>query len=266
VRPERAADVGLPPQPRPGRIGWHIGGTGGGKVSTGIARPAAGQEAVTEECAVSDEATRTGATRTGATTGETTAGKTRRRGFGTGMKLALAAPMALGMAPAVAAADEGNGREQGRPAWQRLQAQRERRQARRPFARPWSAQHLCRLADVSGDDFDKWNATASQDALRRGVLFVSRGQDDTSGRVFLVLAGAAPGATYEVFFVRARNMRERERIGQVTTNGDGDFRGLVRTGAGNSGDPGRLGGSRRVGLFAVTRDGKDQFVTCFPTQ
>ncbi|MGH2353379.1 MAG: hypothetical protein ACRDI2_18170 [Chloroflexota bacterium] len=210
-------------------------------------------------------------------------GATRRGGLGHGLKLAVAAPAALAALPAgTAAADSDHGkwgsevareaREAAREAIHEAQADvrelraRLREELREEFgtqgfrrvgfrARRFG---LGRVADVPSGDFDK--ANQGGDPLDRGGLGVLRAEGDQAGTVFVRLRGAAQNATYAVIFARF-NDKGRETIGQVTTDGDGDFGGQVAAAGGGNG---RLSGDNRVGIFVLTRDGKDQFITSIP--
>jgi hypothetical protein len=205
------------------------------------------------------------------------AGATRRGGFGTGLKLAVAAPAALAALPAGAALadsdrkwwdDEDDWNVWGvwAPGWWgrvlargRLEQAREQLRQLGRIGQTSTAFSLHRVADVPDGDFDRGNQGG--DPLDGGALFVVRAGGDHAGRVVVMLGDAAQRATYEVHFVRFKD-KGRELVGQVTTNGSGDFSGLVTAG----GSPARLSGSRRVGLFVLTRDGKDQFVSTLSTE
>ena len=194
-------------------------------------------------------------------------GTSRRRGIGAGLKLAAVAPAVLAALPlgTAAAGDDSDRRGRGRD--DDLQDRLREREAElrrrlddlrndRPFGGGQRVR-LLKVTDVNGDDFDKGNA-GSQDSLDQGSVRVARDNGDASGRVTVTLVRAQANAVYEVFFLRLRG--GRDRIGQLTTNGNGNFDGLVRSGSNNTGDPGRLGGNNRIGVFVLTRDAKDQFV------
>jgi hypothetical protein len=209
-------------------------------------------------------------------------GTSRRRGMGAGLKLAAIAPAVLVALPlGTAAADDdsdrrGRGRDDGRidgridDMLERLrerEAELRRRLEDRRDDRPiggGQGLRLLKMSDADGNDIDKGNAAGSQDRLDQGVVRVARESGDASGRVTVALVRAQANAVYEVFFLRMKG--GRDRIGQLTTNGDGNFGGLVRGGSNNTGDPGRLGGNNRIGIFILTRDGKDQFVCGYRTQ
>jgi hypothetical protein len=207
-------------------------------------------------------------------------GTSRRRGIGAGLKLAAIAPAVLVALPlGTAAADDdsdrrgrGRGRDDGRidDMLERLrerEAELRRRLEDRRDDRPiggGQGLRLLKMSDADGNDIDKGNAAGSQDRLDQGVVRVARESGDASGRVTVALVRAQANAVYEVFFLRMKG--GRDRIGQLTTNGEGNFGGLVRSGSNNTGDPGRLGGNNRIGIFILTRDGKDQFVSGYRTQ
>jgi hypothetical protein len=206
-------------------------------------------------------------------------GTSRRRGIGAGLKLAAVVPAILAALPlgTAAAGDDSDRRNRGRDdrdddIRDRLREREDELRRRlddlrgnQPFRgiRGGQGLRLLKVADADGNDFDKGNAAGSQDGLDQGSVRVLRANGDASGRVMVRLARAQANAVYEVFFLRLRG--GRDRIGQLTTNGNGNFDGLVRSGSNNSGNPGRLGGNNRVGVFVLTRDGKDQFVTGFRT-
>lgn len=208
-------------------------------------------------------------------------GTSRRRGIGAGLKLAAIAPAVLVALPLGTAAADDDSDRRGRGRYDNLDDRLERLREREDELRRrlqerlddrradlplggGQAQRLLKMSDADGNDIDKGNAAGSQDRLDRGVVRVARENGDASGRVMVTLVRAQANAVYEVFFLRMKG--GRDRIGQLTTNGDGDFGGLVRSGSNNSGDPGRLGGNNRIGIFILTRDGKDQFVGGIRTQ
>jgi hypothetical protein len=131
------------------------------------------------------------------------------------------------------------------------------------------AQRLFRVVDVNGDDFDRGSDPQNRDGLTWGAVRLDR-ENNNDARIQVVLDGAAPNATYEVVFVGIRD--NRIGLGWVRTNGSGDFDGYSRSNQDNTGDPRRLGGGNRVGVFVLTRDRgdgagvRDQFVTALGTR
>jgi hypothetical protein len=90
------------------------------------------------------------------------------------------------------------------------------------------------------------------DSLSSGVVMT--GSDSDSGAVVnVVLPGAQASATYDVQFERF-NDHGREDLGQISTDGSGNYQGNTPT---------ALSGTHRVGAFVLIRDGHDQYVTEF---
>jgi hypothetical protein len=197
-------------------------------------------------------------------------GVTRRGTLGTTLKLAATASAPLAALPLGTAMAESERQEWVPRAWGRVTARGQRpeveyvREGQWPpeWAGPLAATsagfRLCRVADAPDGDVDRGNQGG--DPLTGGALVVASAPGDGAGRVAVVLDGATANATYEVHLVRFKD-KGRETVGQVTTNGSGDFGGTVQAG----GTPARLSGNRRIAVFVFTRDGKDQFVTCLPT-
>jgi hypothetical protein len=209
----------------------------------------------------------------------------RRRGFGTGLKLAAAGTAALVALPlGTAAADHGdrddnrgNGNQDNRlrgleraiqareDALQRL---RERLDDRRDQLAGLTgvsrASRLFRIEEVPDGDFDKSTLAASgnRDSLANGAVRLVR-ESGMDARVFVVLDGALANASYQILFV-AFNSRSRTDLGWVRTNGSGDFEGFARTNQDNTGNFTRLGGGKRLGVFVLNRSG-DQFATGLQT-
>jgi hypothetical protein len=127
-----------------------------------------------------------------------------------------------------------------------------------------AALRLFRVVDVNGDDFDRGADPQNRDALRWGAIRLDR-ENSADARIQVFLDGAAANASYEVFFARFNN-KAREQLGWVRTNGSGDVATLARSGQDNTGDVRRTGGGIRVGLYVLTRDGRDQFVTALATR
>jgi TolA-binding protein len=212
--------------------------------------------------------------------GKQQGGSTRRGGLGASLKVALAAPAALAALPlrAVAAdsGDKGHGNDHLVHEFaheEHHDAQREQQIARleariealRAQGLAGQRVRLLKVSDVSSSDFDKGNAASSQDSLTTGAVRVARASGSNAGVVEVALAGAAANVTYNVVFVRFWD-HGREGIGNVKTDGNGNFGGLARSNSDNTGDPGHLGGNNRAGAFVLTRDGKDQFISGFVTQ
>jgi hypothetical protein len=213
-------------------------------------------------------------------------GSTRRSGLGAGLKVALAAPAALAALPLGTAAAQGSDddwergigslvrelirdhlddfRDGDRP--RRLTEIEARLADRRVEGLSWQQLRLLKVADVStGGDFDKGNAAGSQDSLARGAVHIVRAGGGNAGRVLVSLAGAVANVTYAVVFARFHD-HNRESLGNVRTDGRGNFSGLARSNSDNTGDPGSLGGNNRIGAVVLTRDGKDQFIAGYQTQ
>jgi hypothetical protein len=199
---------------------------------------------------------------------------TRRRGFGAGLRLAAAGTAALAalpLGPAAASDDDDRRRRRGQERAieareEALRRFRERLDDRRGELAGLTgigrAIRLVRVNDVPESDFDRGADPQNRDSLSRGAIRLLRERDDA--RVNVNLDGAAANVTYEVHFARFKG--GRESLGWVRTNGNGDFDGLVRNSQDNSGDARRIGNGNRVGIFVLTRDGKDQFVSGLPTR
>jgi hypothetical protein len=208
---------------------------------------------------------------------------TRRKGFRTGLRAAAAGAAALAALPAgTAAADDwddladvrasarARALEVREEALQRLRgrlAELEERWNDRdliPDNAGLSAARLERVVDVNGDDFDRGSDPQNRDPLAWGIVRLVRGGPDEDARIHVILDRAAGNATYEVVFLGIRD--NRVGLGWVRTNPSGNFDGPARSNQDNTGDPRRLGGGNRVGVFVLTRDGKDQFVAALPTR
>ena len=125
-----------------------------------------------------------------------------------------------------------------------------------------AALRLFRVTDVNGEDFDKGNDPQNRDPLRWGAVRLDR-ESSTGARIQVFLDGAATNATYKVFFMGIRD--NRSDLGWVRTNGSGDIATLVRANQDNTGEVKLFGGGNRVGVFVLTRDGRDEFVTALAT-
>jgi hypothetical protein len=197
--------------------------------------------------------------------------------------VALAAPAAVAALPLRAAAADSDDKGHGIGSWvrelahdhndDRHDAERERQIARleariealRAQGLTGQRVRLLKVSDVSSSDFDKGNAASSQDSLTTGAVRVARASGSNAGVVEVALASAAANVTYNVVFVHFWD-HGREGIGNVKTDGNGNFGGLARSNSDNTGDPGHLSGNNRAGVFVLTRDGKDQFISGFLTQ
>ena len=127
-----------------------------------------------------------------------------------------------------------------------------------------AALRLFRVVDVNGDDFDQGNDPQNRDALRWGAIRLDR-ESSADARIQVFLDGAATNATYEVVFARYPG-QARIDLGWVSTNSSGDIATLARSNQDNTGDVRLFGGGIRVGVFVLTRDGRDQFVTALATR
>ena len=210
----------------------------------------------------------------------------RRRGFGTGLKLAAAGTAALVALPlGTAAADNddrgnnrgnGNGNQDNRlrgleraiqareDALQRL---RERLDDRRDqLAGLTGVTRASRLFPTNNFNTDDFGASlGTRDPLTNGSVRLV-GESGNDARVFVLLDGASANVSYQVWFARF-NDKSRTDLGWVRTNGSGDFEGFTRTNQDNTGDFKRLGGGNRIGIFIVAREGNnDQFVTALATR
>jgi hypothetical protein len=202
---------------------------------------------------------------------------TRRRGFGAGLRLAAAGTAALAALPLGTAAADNDRDDDDRRLRGLEQALENREEALRRLRERFDdrrgeltgltgigqALRLFRVNDVNGDDFDRGADPQNRDPLARGAIRLLR-ESNGDSRIHVLLDGAAANATYEVVFVGIRD--NRVGLGWVRTNGDGDFEGLSRSNQDNTGDPRRLGGGNRVGVFVLTRDGRDQFVVGLATR
>ena len=114
---------------------------------------------------------------------------------------------------------------------------------------PSRASNLQTLVSVNsvngGSDFGANNG--GSDGLSLGMLAF----DGNSRRVWLALRGAQANSSYDVQFVRLQD-HGREDLGQVTTDGGGNFVGSA---------PNTLGGGDRVGAFVIIRNGQDEYVS-----
>jgi hypothetical protein len=131
-------------------------------------------------------------------------------------------------------------------------------------ARLAAADPLHRVVDVNGDDFDRGSEPENRDPLAWGFVRLVRDEPSVDPLIQVALGGAAADASYEVVFLGIRD--NRVGLGWVRTFQSGAFEGLARSNQDNTGEPRRLGGGNRVGVFVLTRDGKDQFVTGLTTR
>jgi hypothetical protein len=129
------------------------------------------------------------------------------------------------------------------------------------------ASRLFRIVDVAADVDKGGNpGPGDRNPLTNGAVRLVR-ESGNDARVFVVLDGASTNVSYQVWFARF-NDKARTDVGWVRTNGSGDIEGFTRTNQDYTGDYKRLGGNNgnnRVGIFFVTRDGVDQFVTGLST-
>lgn len=210
---------------------------------------------------------------------------TRRKGFGTGLRLAAAGAATVVALPAGTAAaddwddddwDEWRALGRARALEVREEALRRVRERLAALEQRWDDRdhvlghtglppgRLQRVINVNGDDFDRGSDPQNRDPLAWGAVRLLHGGPNEDARIQVALDGAAANATYEVVFLGIRD--NRVGLGWVRTNQSGDFEGVVRSNQDNTGDPRRLGGGNRVGVFVLTRDGRDQFVTALATR
>lgn len=187
-----------------------------------------------------------------------------RRGLlSKGIKLALATSAALAFVPGSAAyaahgpqnkgpkddSDDPDDDDQG-PS--------NRGRGRGPLVRrPFYALTLCPVKQVGGNDFTPAGGSPGSDPLRSGVVRVFRPRGTaTSLQIWVQLRGAAANTPYTVAFVRF-NDHNRESLGTITTNANGDITAFTPT---------MLSGTLRVGVFVIinNNNGSDQFVSCVP--
>jgi hypothetical protein len=176
---------------------------------------------------------------------------TRRQLLRRGLAVSMIAPALVTAVQARTVwADDGDNDRDDRPA---PSGPRPRR------AEPFTSDLVSVTAAASSGDFSSGNA--GSDPLTDGRISLRRREDDTSeGRAHIQLRGAAPGASYDVFFQPFASGKAREGLGTIgPTNGDGNL---------NSETPSSLSGSNRVGIFVIARTndgsgqaGKDEFVS-----
>src|SRR5687768_6534101 len=172
---------------------------------------------------------------------------TRRKGFGTGLRLAAAGAATLAALPAGTAAadddedddDDWDARGSARALEAREEALRRLRERQAALERRWDswgpfpgpagllADRLHRVVDVNGDDFDRGNDPQNRDPLAWGAVRLLRGGPNEDARIQVALDGAAANATYEVVFLGIRD--NRVGLGWVRTNPAGDFEGVARS-------------------------------------
>ncbi len=181
---------------------------------------------------------------------ETLSRASRRSLMKTAAKLAVAAPIALTVLPAVAAADgdDGQGDDHGRGRKLGLLC--------RPgaVANTANIQNGMMLVPVSqvnggtgGGDFAASNP--GSDALASGGAIAVA----DNHQVMVMLRGAVGNSSYDVQFVRL-NDHGREDLGSLTTDVNGNFNGTA---------PNVLGGTNRVGGFVLIRNGSDEYVSAW---
>jgi hypothetical protein len=193
---------------------------------------------------------------------------TRRKGFGTGLRLAAAGAATLAALPAgTAAADDDDWEDDWEDDWgasARARALAAREEALRFRTQLSAADPLYRVANVNGEDFNQGSDPGSRDPLARGAVRLVRDAPSVDPLIQVSLTGAVVNATYEVVFMGIRD--NRVSLGWVRTNQSGNFEGVSRSNQDNTGNPGRLGGGNRVGVFVLTRNGLDQFVAALTTR
>jgi hypothetical protein len=194
---------------------------------------------------------------------EPTVGVTRRGGIASSLKLAVSAPAALaalGVRTAFADHDDDDHDDDDHDGHEQKNHQNA------PLKRTGSfVAALSRLTDVASADFVGTSAPSdlnTLDPLTGGRVAVTRGNGDGSSTVSVDLTGAAKSVQYLVQFVRLRD-QGRENLGgtsasnlssTITTDANGRFRG-------HAGALPQSGGKNRVGVFVLSRNGVDQYVT-----
>jgi len=182
---------------------------------------------------------------------ETSTKSSRRSLIRTAAKLAIAAPIALTILPAVAAAD---GDDHGDP------EDRGRGRKLGLLCRPGgdvnaaNIQNGMSLVPVSqvngGANSNDFNASSpGSDALAGGGAVAVAGNH----QVLVMLQGGVGNSTYDVQFVRLHD-DGREDLGSFTTDANGNFNGAA---------PNALGATNRVGAFVLIRNGADEYVSAW---
>lgn len=193
---------------------------------------------------------------------------TRRRLVRTSAKLAFLAPAVVAALPAgeAAAGTPKRGRvarpvappQPGQP----VQPGQTNAPATAPALATEATTFFARLHRVGDVPTARPNAdfvplSLGRDPLEAGHLRVENGADGQASGVLVNLRGAAPGATYRVWFVRFDD-GDSALLGSLRTDGSGNFGGQVEPPQPPAARPRR---GSRVGTFVLVRDRQDQFIT-----
>jgi hypothetical protein len=200
---------------------------------------------------------------------EPTVGVTRRGGIASSLKLAVSAPAALaalGVRTAFADHDDRDDHDDDHHHDHDHDGHEQKNHQNAPLKRTGSfVAALSRLTDVASADFVGTSAPSdlnTLDPLTGGRVAVTRGNGDGSSTVSVDLTGAAKSVQYLVQFVHLRD-QGRENLGgtsasnlssTITTDANGRCRG-------HAGALPQSGGKNRVGVFVLSRNGVDQYVT-----
>lgn len=183
----------------------------------------------------------------------------RRSLMSAAAKLAITAPLALAVLPSVALAD---GDDQGEDNDDRKRGNRFGQIGREctvagvaGFQRGAMALPLVPVSQVNGgtggSDFQSGNVANPVDPLGTGEIMVNGNH-----QVSVAVRGAMANTQYDVRFERLWDHDRSEDPGGFTTDGNGNFAGVLGS---------ALSGTNRVGCFVVTRNGgADEYISTWP--